>query len=123
MVGDFTGISGHSRVCVCVCVLKLSHSSFSRAIAMAMDPTQHMLNIDKSEFDTLATLLARGHISGDTAILEKHVEKAYQELIAGEHLEKLVEYSGGMSEAAKRSFLMNWTPLRLLWKRGICKTW
>ena len=90
------GAAGHSLVCV----LKLLHCSFVRAIAMAMDPTQHMLN--KSEFDTLATLLARAHISGDTAILEKHVEKAYQELIAGEHLEKLVEYSGGMSEAAKR---------------------
>ena len=88
---------------MCVCVLKLLHCSFVRAIAMAMDPTQHMLN--KSEFDTLATLLARAHISGDTAILEKHVEKAYQELIAGEHLEKLVEYSGGMSEAAKRRIL------------------
>ena len=67
---------------------------------MAVDPSQHMLT--KGEFDTLATLLAKAHLSGDTSILEKHVEKAYQELIAGEHLEKLVDYSGGMSEAAKR---------------------
>ena len=67
---------------------------------MAMDPSQHMLT--KGEFDTLAQLLARAHLAGDTAILEKHVERAYQELVAGEHLEKLVDYSGGMSEAAKR---------------------
>ena len=67
---------------------------------MAMDPSQHMLT--KGEFDTLANLLARAHLSGDASILEKHVERAYQELVAGEHLEKLVDYSGGMSDAAKR---------------------
>ena len=67
---------------------------------MAMDPSQHMLT--KGEFDTLASLLARAHLSGDASILEKHVERAYQELVAGEHLEKLVDYSGGMSDAAKR---------------------
>ena len=85
-----------------MCVgVKLFHCSFPLGrIAMAMDPSQHMLT--KGEFDTLAHLLARAHLSGDTSILEKHVEKAYQGLVAGEHLEKLVEYSGGMSEAAKR---------------------
>ena len=66
---------------------------------MAADSSLPMLA--KDEFDTL-TSLTRTHLSDDTSILQKHVEKAYQELVAGEHLEKLVEYSGGMSEAAKR---------------------
>ena len=88
------------RSLVWVCWCETFYCSFPPdRIAMAMDPSQRMLT--KGEFDTLANLLARAHLSGDTSILEKHVEKAYQELVAGEHLEKLVEYSGGMSEAAK----------------------
>ena len=96
---------------------------------MAMDPSQHMLT--KGEFDTLANLLARAHLSGDASILEKHVERAYQELVAGEHLEKLVDYSGGMRQREgfrlrlrmNLNSLMVRIQLKLPWKRKLCRTW
>jgi len=63
--------------------------------------TEHALS--KSEFDTLTKLLARAHMSGDTAILEKHVEREYYNIASDGFLEKYDKnLTGGMSEAAKR---------------------
>ena len=70
-------------------------------VAMAMEQSPHALS--KTEFDTLTKLLARAHLSGDTAILEKHVEREYYDLASDGLLEKYDKnFTGGMSEAAKR---------------------
>ena len=59
--------------------------------------------LSKSEFDTLTKLLAGAHMSGDTAILEKHVEREYYNIASDGLLEKYDKnLTGGMSDAAKR---------------------